>query len=529
MNLFNALLTREAREQLNLVLVAFLAVPALVIGLQLGVVGESPYSHEMVALWIIPGGVVLMMLALILDSTTRDAGSDMGASLERLPVRRGSLLAAKFAWLGAVGVALLAWTYLVEALCAFQRGGMPAPVDFHWVSARHLSGYVAMGASLLLMTSLGLWIGRTFVAGAVFLAVMGVLAAAFKANEGALRALPEVLPRELVFLGLPLCLLLAGLVCYRPGYALPRESLRRGVLFLGLVGFPTGGVVLAQWQGHELASMPSTGGGRARYAELSPDETQLRVDIDGYYESLLGGKAWAYGTLVLDTSSWELEFRAGRKYYFHHWAQSGEPVLAEVGGGGPSRVFSRAEGKPHRLPQLAPVASKVLYRYEVSDEGVVSRRAAGGEMAEFCRLPQLEEVSYLTVQADPGGEYLFVTSWRGGPVGRPKLGGTYLAASTGRVLQVLPWGWSHGQWGKRPDWIATAVRQFRGSAEVRTHAIMLVGEQTLSEVPVPGYGSTSVLANGNLIHLSGGHILLLDPNGKQLRVIYAPEPMGDIL
>lgn len=78
----------------------------------------------------------------------------------------GSLLAAKFTWLGAVGVALIAWTYLVEALCAFQRGGMPAPVDMDRVSGEHLFGYVAMGASLLLMTSLGLWIGRAFVAGA---------------------------------------------------------------------------------------------------------------------------------------------------------------------------------------------------------------------------------------------------------------------------------------------------------------------------------------------------------------------------
>lgn len=90
MNTLKALLTREAREQMNLVFVAFLAVPMLVIGLQLEVVGESPYSHEMVALWLIPGGVVLMMLTLILDSTTRDAGSEMGESLGRLPVRWGA-------------------------------------------------------------------------------------------------------------------------------------------------------------------------------------------------------------------------------------------------------------------------------------------------------------------------------------------------------------------------------------------------------------------------------------------------------
>ena len=86
MSTLDALLTREAREQLNLVLVAFLAVPALVIGLQLGVVGQSPYSHEMVGLWIIPGVVATMLLALVLDSTTRESGSDMGESLRRLPV-----------------------------------------------------------------------------------------------------------------------------------------------------------------------------------------------------------------------------------------------------------------------------------------------------------------------------------------------------------------------------------------------------------------------------------------------------------
>jgi hypothetical protein len=152
------------------------------------------------------------------------------------------------------------------------------------------------------------------VAGAVFLTVIGVIAAASKANEGALRALPELVPRELVFVGLPLCLLLAGLVRYRPGYALPRESLRKGLLFLGLVGFPTGGVVLAQWQGHEMAMMPSHDGGRARYAELSPDETRLRVELDGYYESLFVGKAGTHKTLILDTTTWELEFRAGREF-----------------------------------------------------------------------------------------------------------------------------------------------------------------------------------------------------------------------
>lgn len=143
-------------------------------------------------------------------------------------------------------------------------------------------------------------------------------------------------------------------------------------------------------------------------------------------------------------------------------------------------------------------------------------------------MPEWEGGHYYTVQPETGGQYLFVAS-RSGRRGRNQLmsGGAYLVASTGDVLQVLPWGWTHGQWGKRSDWIATATQIYRGAADVRNRAIMLVGEQSSREVPVPGYGSTSVPANGDLIHLSGGHLLLLDPAGKQLRVIYAPEPWGE--
>jgi hypothetical protein len=48
-------------------------------------------------------------------------------------------------------------------------------------------------------------------------------------------------------------------------------------------------------------------------------------------------------------------------------------VLFEIGARDSLRVFSRADGKFNRVPQPARVASKVLYKYEVSAEGVVSR------------------------------------------------------------------------------------------------------------------------------------------------------------
>ncbi|MFT7680248.1 MAG: hypothetical protein ACI8QC_004254 [Planctomycetota bacterium] len=495
MSSLNALLTREAREQMNLVLVAFLAVPALVIGLQLEFLGDSPYSHEWVGLWIIPGVVLTMLLALVMDSTTRESGSDMGESLGRLPVSRRSLLAAKFIWLGAVAVMLLACAYLAEALCAFGRGGMPAPVDFHLAKAEHMPVYLCMGLSLLLMAALGLWIGRTFVTGAVFLAIVGGAVALIRANQGLILALPEVLPREVVFTAIPLSLLLAGALAYRPGYALPGENLRKTALFLGVFGCASGGVVLGHWQGHEAAMIPNPGEGRPSLLGLTPDGRMLTLICGSSYEALIGGRRAGIEVLVLDTQTWKQRVDGVREV--------------------------RATAKEELMHGVKRTGTR--YRYHVSTEGVLTRWLGDGGRTELCRLPVLDGAEFRWVSPDPRGEYLFARAHtlNGGRRG------VYLQADTGEVVLSLPEGWRHGQWGNRRDWIATAWSWNMGGSDPKPYQLAFVGRTEHRFVQLPSWGSSVPLLDGTLAYIAHDQVVLLDPDGKQLRVIYEPRPSGE--
>lgn len=578
MSVLNALVTREARAQRALVATAAILTPFLVVAGQRSDFVEPAERDAVTLRLILPGAVVLLVLALVVDAFTRDFGSDVGESLDRLPVRPSRLVIAKCIWLSAVAAALYSWAFLAEGISGFAAGGIPSLYPgsaHHWRPLQTLAMLALLGPAIGALT---VWIRRPFVTCScgvlLLLGAFGLL----RKNIGGLSQAPEVVPMQLMIALLAGSLVWSAARSFQAGHLLPGERIRRIARGLAVLIPVTGAMALAQWAGapHKLrgtiGEMPISEG------HVSPDGRWALVYGVHPYDSLIGSREESIQSWVIDIESGETVARVPDG----HWPDSRDQCWNEDGR---LQLFAWSDGRiarwdpisdevertketvtgrrkvrriqgvwqvkvgdqwlsPNWRTGASPLLSVVPGRaYERAPDGAVIQHdlPAGTSKELYTASPERPRAGH-GIEESPGGSVLLIK----GPTGESAV---YIDASTGAVIEELAAGWFHAGWTgdsesaafAQPDPLLPTIHSvwaLAGSGQ-DAHPIAFARHRTqqshstteyrfltpsgIRSAEVPTFRSMQAIGDGQFAAFDGTSMWIVDGFGARQRLVYRPE------
>lgn len=577
MKVLNALVTREARAQRALVATAAVLTPLLVLAGQHSEFVDPAERDAWTLSLILPGTVVLLVLALIVDAFTRDFSSDVGESLDRLPVRPSRLVAAKCIWLSAVAAALYSWAFLTEGIAGFAVGGIPSLYPGsanHWEPLQTLALLALLGPAIGALT---VWIRRPFVTCSCGVLLMLGAFALLRRHRTNLVQAPEVIPMQIVVALFAGALAWAAVRSFQAGHLLPGERVRRIARGLAVLVPVTGAVALAQWAGAPHMLRGTIGEMSISEGHVSPDGRQALVYGVHPYESLIGSREESIQPWVLDIESGETIGRVPDGYWpdwgDRHWSKDGrlqvmawsdgkiahwDPVSGELEQTNESvigrRKVRRAQGvwqvqvegewlSPNWRTGASPLLSVIPGRaYERAPDGAVIQHdlLAGTSKELHTASPDRPQAGH-GIEESPDGSVLLVK----GPTGESA---KYIDAATGVVIHELAARWFHAGWTGGRECAAFAEP---GPVPPRTHWAMALTDSGQDTHPIafarhPDRWSESTIEyrfltpsgmrsaqatrlhsmqaieGGQFAAFDGSSMWIVDESAQRLRPVYIP-------
>lgn len=550
----SVLLTREAREQRSLLTLALLVLPIGTEIISAAYLRDRSPDYGTIALLVIPVFLCLMLWALLLESLTRDAHSDMGESLARLPVPAIEIFAAKGIWMICVTLVLGCWCYVTEAIFALNGGLISACVALGEFGRDQVQLMWLAAVATVLVVVMGCWLRRSFIAAGGVVFALGLLWALSTSFAHDIAVLPRVWPMELT-LALPVLGLFAGgAAIFRPGALLPMEWLGRTVrlIALGSVGFSA--VAAAQWARGDAVRHSRMDEATLSMAAVSPDGRLISTLASVSYPSTFRESSWHVDLWILDSCSGErirtIEIESGQpKAMLRPWLPDGDLLVwRSRNGGSLYRVdpwtgeetdvssFSLTDGslKLHNQTHYIRTATSGPVRnvrapgmeriqvgvdesrsYSLEEDGrVLSHDYPEGVTTEIYRMDTEWGVPGRYPQVSPDGLWLLLNY-------EEEPGGYIIDTTTGQLVGQIPDGWVFDNWTGCADPVGAARQQ--GSIANGPTLRMLLGPEGQHIVNLPGIGQLFSLGDGSLLFESHPGLYVVDCDGGYLHALYEPQ------
>ncbi|MFT7680249.1 MAG: hypothetical protein ACI8QC_004255 [Planctomycetota bacterium] len=554
----SVLITREAREQRSLLILALVVLPIGTEILSAAYLRDRRPDYGTIALLVIPVFLCLMLWALLLESLTRDAHSDTGESLARLPLAPIEVFAAKAIWMTCVTIVLGCWCYVTEAIFALKGGSISACVALGEFGKDQVE--LAWTAFLItaLVVVMGSWFRRSFVAVGGIALALAVLAALRLNFRHEILSLPLVWPMELTLAVPVLGLLAGGAAVFRTGALLPMEWFGRSVRLIAIGSLGFSAVAGAQWARADAVRHSRIESASLGNAAVSPDGRLISTHAHMSYPTTFGFNGGHLELWILDSRSGErirtIQIERNQPEALQRpWLPDGDLLVWRSHNGGSIYSVDPWTGDETNVNSLA-----------LSDGGVrlhnqtqYIRTASSGPVRSGLRAPGKERIqvgveddrSY-SLQEDgrvlrheyPENStteiYRMVTE-RGVPVRYPQISpdglwlllnyqdaprGDIIDATTGQLVGQVPDGWVFENWTGCADPVATATQ--RGPLSNGPTSRMLLGPDGSRLVALPGPGWLFSLGDGSLLFEGGPSLYVLDCDGGYLHTLYEPQAVA---